>query len=70
MTTFATSDTERRLAELDARMRAAWTSYRDELSTLEGRAYDDAEAAAWDQLQATLREVEIGRAELALPEGD
>lgn len=67
MTTFATPDSKRRLAELDARTRLAWTSYRDELSSLEGRAYDDAEAPAWDQLQATLREVEIERAELALP---
>jgi hypothetical protein len=65
MTTFATPGSARLLAELDARMRVAWTSYRDELSSLEGRAYDDAEAAAWDQLQATLRELEIARAELA-----
>jgi hypothetical protein len=64
MTTFATPDTERRIAELDARTRVAWTSYRDELSSLEGRAYDDAEAAAWDQLQATLREVDAERAQL------
>ncbi|CAA9529272.1 MAG: hypothetical protein AVDCRST_MAG67-3985 [uncultured Solirubrobacteraceae bacterium] len=69
MTTFATPDTERRRSELDARTRVAWTSYRDELSSLAGRAYDDAESAAWDQLQATLREVEIERAELALPAG-
>jgi hypothetical protein len=67
MTTFATPDTERLLAELDARTRVAWTSYRDELSTLEGKVYDDAEAAAWDQLQATLRELEAERAELAPP---
>ena len=64
MTTFATPDTERRIAELDARKRVAWTSYRDELSSLEGRAYDDAEAAAWDQLQATLLELEVERADL------
>ena len=67
MTTFATSETELRLAALDARIRVAWTSYRDELSSLEGRSYDDAEAAAWDQLQATLRELEVERAELAPP---
>ena len=67
MTTFATPDTELRLAALDTRTRVAWTSYRDELSSLEGRAYDDAEATAWDQLQATLRELEAERAELALP---
>ncbi len=67
MTTFATPDTARLLAELDARIRVAWTVYRDELASLEGRVYDDAEAAAWDQLQATLRELEIERAELELP---
>jgi hypothetical protein len=66
MTTFATPGTARLLAEFDARTRVAWTSYRDELSSLEGRAYDDAEAAAWDQLQATLRELETARAELAV----
>ena len=64
MTTFATPDTARLLAELDARTRVAWTSYRDALSTLEGDAYDAAEAAEWDQLQATLREVEAERAQL------
>jgi len=67
MTTFATPDTARRLAELDARTRIAWTSYRDELSGLEGKVYDDAEPAAWDQLQATLRAVESERSELAPP---
>ena len=67
MTTFAKPETERRLAELHARTRVAWTSYRDELDGLEGRVYDDAEPAAWDQLQATLRDVAIERAELALP---
>ena len=69
MTTFATPDTQRRLAELEARKRIAWTAYRDELSELEGKAYDDAEAAAWDQLQATLGELEMKRAELTLTAG-
>jgi len=67
MTTFTTPETELRLAELDALTRAAWTSYRDELSSLEGPAYVDAEAPAWDQLQATLRELEAERTELAVP---
>lgn len=67
MTTFATPDTARRLAELDARRRVAWMSYRAELDGLEGKVYDDAEPAAWDQLQATLREVESEHAELAPP---
>ena len=66
MTTFATPDAQRRLTELDARTRVAWTTYRDELSGLQGAPYDDAEAAAWDQLQATLSEVEMERAELTL----
>jgi hypothetical protein len=69
MTTFATPDTELRLAELDAHTRIAWTAYRDELSSLEGRVYDDAEVAAWEQLQATLRALELERAELS-PPGD
>ena len=70
MTTFATPDTARRLAELDARTRVAWTSYREELGGLERNRYDDAEPAAWDQLQATLRKVEAERAELAPPAQD
>ena len=64
MTTFAKPDIARQLAELDARTRVAWTSYRDALSTLDGAAYDAAEAAEWDGLQATLREVEAERADL------
>ena len=70
MTTFAKPDTARLLAELDARTRVAWTSYRDALSPLEGAAYDAAEAAEWDQLQATLREVETARADLQPGSGD
>jgi hypothetical protein len=65
MTTFATPNTARLVAELDARTRVAWTSYRDALADLEGAAYDAAEASEWDQLQATLRELETARAELA-----
>jgi len=70
MTTFATPDTARLLAELDARTRVAWTAYRDALSTLEGSEYDAAEAAEWDQLQATLREVESARTDLQARSGD
>ena len=70
MTTFATPDTARLLAELDARTRVAWTSYRDALSTLEGAEYDAAEAAEWDGLQATLREIEAARADLQARTGD
>jgi hypothetical protein len=70
MTTFATPDTARLLAELDARTRVAWTTYRDALTTLDGTAYDAAEAGEWDQLQATLRDVESDRAELQARSGD
>jgi hypothetical protein len=65
MTTFATPSTTRLIAELDARTRVAWTAYRDALHDLEGAAYDAAEATEWDQLQATLRELDAARAELA-----
>lgn len=65
MTTFAApQDTERRHAELAARTRDAWTTYRDALAGLEGEAYGDAEMLAWDALQATLRELEALRADL------
>jgi hypothetical protein len=65
MTTFAARpDAARRLAELDALTRGAWNAYRDDLRELEGTVYVDAEAAAWDQLQATLRELEAERAAL------
>ena len=70
MTTFATPDTTRLLAELDARTRVAWTSYRDALTTLEGAEYDAAESAEWDGLQATLREIEAARADLQSSPGD
>ncbi len=70
MTTFATQDTERLLTELEARTRSAWATYRDELETLDGRAYEDAEEAAWAQLQAALLELETARAELAISGAD
>ena len=59
MTTFTPHD-----SELDERTRKAWTAYRDELSELDGRAYDDAETASWDRLQEALREIEGDRAAL------
>lgn len=62
MTTFAAQqDSERRLAELDALTRCAWVEYREGLRELDGREYDDAEPAAWDQLQATLQELDDER---------
>ena len=55
MTTFAAlQDADR---ELEARTHAAWTTYGDALRGLDRIAYDDAEPAAWDPLQATLRDL-------------
>jgi hypothetical protein len=59
MTTYTPHD-----STLDERTRTAWTAYRDELSELAGRAYDEAEAAAWDRLQEALRDIEQDRAAL------
>jgi hypothetical protein len=65
MTTFAAlPDSQRRLAELDARTHAAWMAYRDELRELGRDAYADAEPGAWERLQAELRELDALRAEL------
>jgi hypothetical protein len=65
METFAAQpETERLLAEIDARTRSAWSAYSEDLRELAGRDYDDAEAAAWDQLQATLRGLESERGAL------
>jgi hypothetical protein len=57
MTTYAPHD-----ATLDERTRKAWGDYRDELADLTGQAYDEAETAAWDRLQETLRDIENDRA--------
>jgi hypothetical protein len=59
MTTYTPHD-----STLDERTRTAWTAYRDELSELAGRAYDEAEAEAWDRLQEALRDIEQERAAL------
>lgn len=57
MTTYAPHD-----ATLDERTRKAWGAYRDELADLTGKAYDEAENAAWERLQETLHEIEEDRA--------
>ncbi len=54
MTTFATLPDAQ---DLEALTCAAWTTYSDELRELDGQAYADAEGAAWDRLQAALREL-------------
>ncbi|QEC48159.1 hypothetical protein FSW04_11660 [Baekduia soli] len=53
MTTYAPHDTTR-----DERVREAWATYRDDLADLDGRAYDEAEAASWDRLQDRLRDID------------
>jgi hypothetical protein len=59
MTTYAPHD-----PTLDERTRKAWGDYRDQLADLSGKAYDQAESAAWEHLQETLREIEGDRAAL------
>jgi hypothetical protein len=55
----------RRLAELDAQLRVAWREYRDNLQDLTPTEYDEREPAEWDQLQATLRQLDAERARVA-----
>jgi hypothetical protein len=57
MTTYTPNE-----SALNERVREAWTAYRDDLSGLEGREYDTAEAASWERLQTTLRGIEAERA--------
>ena len=54
-------ESARRLAELDARLRVAWRDYRDSLLDLTPAEYGEREPAEWDQLQATLRELDVER---------
>jgi hypothetical protein len=58
MTTAIRPDIERELAE---RQRAAWSRYTDSLRDLDGRAYEDAEAASWAELQRTLHQIDAER---------
>ncbi len=44
----------------------AWAAYAERLHGLEGRDYDHAEQEAWEELQATLHEVQEGS---LLPDG-
>jgi hypothetical protein len=57
MTTFAPHD-----PALEERTRQAWSAYRDTLTELSGREYDDAEAGAWQHLQDELGRIEADRA--------
>lgn len=68
MTTFATNeDTATTLAILDEREREAWSAYADASRDLEGVAYDQAEASAWEHLQHDLLEIEGERVALTAP---
>jgi hypothetical protein len=63
MATFAPNkDIETRL---DERVREAWTAYKECLTDLDGREYDEAEAGSWARLQDTLREIDGEREALA-----
>ena len=61
MSTYA-DDVPRRLTELEERTRRAWGLYRENLSDLDGVAYDHAERAEWGHLQTELREIAAERA--------
>ncbi len=63
MSTFA-DDVPRRLTELEERTRRAWGLYRENLSDLDGVAYDHAERAEWGHLQTELREIAAERAQV------
>ncbi len=63
MSTFA-DDVPRRLTELEERTRRAWGLYRENLSELDGVAYDHAERAEWGHLQTELREIAAERAQV------
>jgi hypothetical protein len=60
-----TTITPDRLEELAELERHAWADYRDGLRDLQGREYEQAEAASWDELQDLLADVAAERAEIA-----
>jgi len=62
VTTFATTHQAPRPAELEERVRRAWSAYRENLAELDGVAYDEAERAEWEYLQVELREIATERA--------
>jgi hypothetical protein len=43
------------------REREAWSRYSESLRDLEGRDYEDAETAAWAELQSHLRQIDAER---------
>jgi hypothetical protein len=58
-----TTVTPDRLEELAELEREAWTEYRESLRDLEGRDYEEAEAASWEELQRILADVAAERSE-------
>jgi hypothetical protein len=50
-------DPDHELTALETRVREAWGLYRENLSELDGIAYDEAEKAEWEHLQTELREI-------------
>lgn len=60
-----TTITPDRLEELADLEREAWIEYRESLRDLQGREYEAAEAASWEDLQRALAEVSAERAEIA-----
>lgn len=54
------SETER-LAEVEERLKEAWSLYSESLRDLQGRDYEEAEHESWNRLQETLRELEDER---------
>ena len=67
MSTAAPFTHVQREAELEAEERAAWRRYLEGLRDRDGREYELAEPAAWDQLRAELVELERERALLGSP---
>lgn len=66
MTTYAPHhDTAR-----DARIREAWSAYREQLAELDGAEYEAAEQESWDQLQDRLREISDAHAAATAGEPD
>lgn len=59
-----TTITPDRLEELADLEREAWIEYRESLRDLEGREYDVAEEASWEELQRALADVAAERAGL------
>jgi hypothetical protein len=57
MTTYISDQRARRLAEIDARERQAWETYRESVRGLEGRDYEETEDESWDRLQRRLTEL-------------